>query len=192
MTLPDAKHLAKILGIILAFIVILGGSIYLFTMGMLNVLGSMKDDLAKAIITAAIAVLGSAFTLAFGKLWEQRTKIRDEIRAKKIPIYEAHIASFFKVFLGGKPGVDKPSDADTAKAFAEFAERMVTWGSSDVIKAWGNFRKMGSDLNKLSDPQKLDLLDNIFLAIRKDVGNDVQTLGKRDLLRLFINDVPPK
>ena len=142
MTLPDPKQLCKTLGILLTFIVLLGAALCLFTWGMLSLLGSVKGDLSKAIITAAVAILGSAFTLVFGKLWEQRIKIRDEIRAKKIPIYEAHVSTFFKIFFGHRDSTKPPTETElkkvereNVKAFEAFAEQMVTWGSSEVIKA---------------------------------------------------------
>lgn len=190
MTLPDAKHLAKILGVLLAFMIFLGGGIYLFTWGMLRLLDAVKDEMSKAIITGAVAVLGSAFTLVFGKLWEQRIKIRDEIRARKIPIYEGHIATFFKIFFAPKVTGKQPNQKEVMDAFAKFAEQMVTWGSSDVIKQWGKFRKIGDDMADLPPEAKLDILEDLFMSMRKDVGNDVRSLKRRDILRLFVNDIP--
>ncbi len=190
MTLPDTKHLCKILGVLLAFLVGLSATLYLLTWGILKLLDSVKDDLSKAIIAGSIAVLGSAFTLVFGKLWEQRVKIRDEIRARKIPIYEGHIATFFKIFFTPMITGKQPNQKDLIDAFAKFAEQMVPWGSSEVIRKWGEFRKIGDDTSELSAVAKLDILEDLFMSMRKDVGNDVRSLKRHDLLRLFVNDMP--
>lgn len=196
MTLPDTKHLCKILGVLLAFLVCLSVTLYLLTWGILKLLDSVEDDLSKAIIAGSVAVLGSAFTLVFGKLWEQRIKIQDEIRAKKVPIYEAHVSTFFKIFFGHRDSTKPPTEVElkkiereNVKAFEAFAEQMVTWGSSDVIKAWVDFKKLDS-MQEAKPDEKLEILENLFRSIRKDLGNDVRSLKRLDLLRMFVNGLP--
>lgn len=75
------------------------------------------------------------------------------------------------------------------KAFEAFAEQMVTWGSSDVIKAWVSFKKLDS-MQDAKPEDKLEILENLFRSIRKDLGNDVRSLKRLDLLRMFVNGLP--
>ena len=164
----------------------LGWGVYLFVAALLDKLSSVQSELAKAIIAASATVLAAVIALVAGKIWEQRLKIRDEIRAKKIPIYEKHIATFFRIFFAPKITGKQPDQKELVAAFAAFSEQMITWGSSDVIKAWNEFRSL--DHAATPPKEQIDRLEGIFMAIRKDVGNDVRSLQKGDLLRLFLND----
>jgi len=170
----------------LVFLFAIGWGVYIFIAAILDRLNSMQSDLAKAIIAASASVLVAAISFVAGKLWEQRLKIRDEIRAKKIPIYEKHIATFFKIFFAPKLGGKQPDPKEHMAAFAAFAEQLITWGSSDVIKAWGNFRALNHAAT--TPHEQIDKLEGLFMAIRKDVGNDVRSLKRGDLLRLFVTD----
>lgn len=143
-----------------------------------------QSDLT-AVIIAAVTVVSSAIVLVKGKLMEQQIKIEDEIRAKKAPIYEKHLATFFKVLLAPKITGKAFNRDEAAAAFAGVAEQMIVWGSPDVIKAWNNF-KTGAQT-----AQGTDLLEGIFKAMRKDLGHNDKDLNKGDLLRLFVNDLPP-
>lgn len=181
------KIFIQILASVLVFLFALGWGILQFISLLLDKLASVQSDLSKALIAASTTILAAVITLVAGKIWEQRLKIRDEIRAKKIPIYEKHIATFFKVFFAPKIGGRQLDQKEIATAFAAFSEQMITWGSSDVIKAWNNFRGLDSSA---TEQKRIDTLEGIFRAIRKDAGNPVWDLPKGELLRLFVNDVP--
>jgi hypothetical protein len=148
-------------------------------------MSSPQSDLTGIIITASVAILVAVITAVAGKLYEQHLKIRDELRAKKAPIYEKHIATFFKLLLAPKITGKAPNQEEAAVAFAAVAEQMIVWGSADVIKAWNNFKTAAQT------SQGIDLLEGIFTAMRKDLGHDDQNLKKGELLRLFVNDLPP-
>ena len=142
------------------------------------------SDLTGVIIAASVAILVTVITAVAGKLYEQHLKIRDELRAKKAPIYEKHIATFFKVLLAPKITGKALNQEEAATAFAGVAEQMIVWGSPDVIKAWNNFKAVAQTA------QGADLLEGIFKAMRKDLGHEDKDLNKGDLLRLFVNDLP--
>ena len=186
--LMTIKIFIQMLVSILVFLFLLGWGVLHFISLLLDKLESVQSDVAKALIAASATILVAAITMVAGKIWEQRLKIRDEIRAKKIPIYEKHIHTFFEILYAEK-FTGKPADPHKqVRAFAEFAELAIIWGSSDVIKRWAAFRE-AAEVAKTPD-EKLDILENLFIAIRRDIGNDVRHLAKRDLIRLFVNDIP--
>jgi hypothetical protein len=185
----DPKHLFRLSRVVLGSLFIFLGITYLFGLGVVHLLNSVQSDIGKTLIAASVTVFVAVITLVLGKLLEQRLKIRDEIRAKKVPIYEGHIQVFFEIFFSplttGKPADPKKM----ASGFASVSEKLVTWGSVGVIKAWNDFRSTDPDTN---DPQrKLDKLEGVFRAIREDLGNDVKNLESGELLRMFINDYQP-
>jgi hypothetical protein len=144
-----------------------------------------QPELTGVIITASVAILVAVITAVAGKLYEQHLKILDELRTKKAPIYEKHLATFFKVLLAPKITGKPTNQEEAATAFAAVAEQMIVWGSPDVIKAWNNFN-IGAQT-----AQGTDLLEGIFKAMRKDLGHKDSDMSRGDLLRLFVNDLPP-
>lgn len=161
--------------------------LYFFLAAVLDKLNSINSDLIKTIVGASVATIGAALTIVLGKAWELKTKIRQDIRDKKIPIYENQLETFFKVFFSEKIGEEKLAEQDLIKAFAKFSEKIMIWGSSEVISAWEAFRT-GS-----SEPQNLErsilAFEAFILALRKDIGNSNKHLSKGDILKIFINDL---
>jgi hypothetical protein len=158
--------------------------LYLLVAALIDKLASIEGDLSKTLVTSSVTVIIAVFTLVGGKLYEQRLKIREDIRARKIPVYEKQIETFFAVFMGDKIGGRKLSERELAKAFTAFSEKLIVWGSSEVIQAWVKFRT-----TKMDGTEGLKVMQDLFLAIRKDLGNDASKLKNHELLRLFVNDL---
>jgi len=72
-----------------------------------------------------------------------------------------------------------------------FTEEILVWGSDEVVKTWVEFRyanwEEGSDGR--ASHENLFRLEELFLALRKDLGLKNKKLDKGDLLRLFVNDL---
>ena len=169
-----------------------GFGLYWFVAALIDKLASVQGDLSKALVASSATIVIAAITVVLGKLWEQRLKTREDIRAKKIPVYEKQIETFFSVFMSEKISGKKISERDLMKAFTAFSEKLIVWGSADVIQAWVKFRT-----TKFDGADGLKVMDELFLAIRKDLGNDSSKLKNHELLRLFVNDLdengtPPK
>ena len=183
----ETKTNFKSIGLALTLFFILGWGVYIFVAALIQKLGSVQSDLVKTLVTSAVTAIVAVATLVGGKIWEQRLKIRQDIRDKKIPIYEQHIQTLFRVFMAAKVGKEPPTQQELTQAFASFSEKMIVWGSSEVIKAWGAFKMTPVDT---ANPTKAFLvMERLFKAIRKDLGNDVSGLAHGDLLRLFVNDL---
>jgi hypothetical protein len=177
----------KSITVAVALLFALGWGIYLFISALVTKLSTIEGDLSKTLVASAATVTVAVTTLAFGKLWEQRQKLRQDLREKKIPIYEDQLKTLFRVMMAEKRGEKPPSEQEIMRAFSQFTERLIVWGSSDVIRAWVEFRtKPFGD-----DPQAgLLRIEAILRAIRKDLGENLTGLKHGDLLRLFVNDVP--
>jgi hypothetical protein len=183
----NIKAITQVLAAVLVFLFALGGGVYLFVASLLK-LAAGQSELAQTVIAASGTILAAVISFVAGKLWEQRVKIRDEIRAKKIPIYEEHISTFFKIFFTEKITGQPPDNTKTLASFAAFSERAVIWGSVDVIRAWIRYKR----LDQASTPPQtqLDVLEDLFLAMRKDVGSETKRLKKGELFGLVLKDDP--
>ena len=70
-------------------------------------------------------------------------------------------------------------------------EQIIIWDSDDVIKAFYDFRNVTSMHDeKENTKQMIDLFNSVeqlFYAIRKDLGHENKQLSKGILLNLFIH-----
>jgi hypothetical protein len=165
---------------------LLGLGVYWLVTALFDKLNSVDSDLGKAVVTGGATVFIAVVSLVFGKLWEQKVKIQQDIREKKIPVYEKQIATFFSIIFAEKYGEKKPTENELGKAFQDFTEKIIIWGSAEVIQAWLAF--------KLHDWQNNDAVEGflkveaLLKAIRKDLGNSNSKLAVGDITKLFVND----
>ena len=159
---------------------------YLFIAALLDKFNSIGSDLAKAMVAALIGAPVAAFAIVLGKIWELKIKIRQEIRDKKIPLYEKQIGLFFQVFFAEKLGKPRLEDKEMLAVFADFSEKLMIWGDPEVIKAWERFRVVSAEPK--SPEQTMMVFEEFVLVLRKDVGNSNNSLRRGDILRIFVND----
>ena len=164
----------------------IGYGAYLLFATTIDKLNSINSDVSKTVIAGGFALVGTVITLVAGKLWEQHIKIRQEVREKKIPVYEQQITTFFNAMFAQKKGLTPMSEPELQKAFAEFTEKLIVWGSSEVIQSWQQFRT--HDWQNGTPVQAFMQLESFLKTLRKDIGNENKHLKDGDLLRLFITD----
>lgn len=180
----DAKQLC--LGLIALAIVTF---LVIYLLGaFFEALTSLDSDLAKAIIVASIAAIGTTATAALGKIYQQKIAIKQEIRDKKVPLYEEQLGIFFRVVFAEKIKSKAATEQELIEAFANFSEKLIIWGGPDVIRAWSNLRlKLVNE--ESGNIAQIIALEDFMFALRKDLGNDNSKLDKGDLLQLFVNDL---
>ncbi|MGK7943441.1 MAG: hypothetical protein AB4058_03130 [Microcystaceae cyanobacterium] len=176
--------------IALLVVIILGWGIYWIITALIDKLNSVNSDLGKAFITGGVTVLIAVISLVIGKIWEQKIKIEADMREQKIPMYEKQISTFFSIIFAEKYGEKKPNENDIGKAFQDFTEKLIIWGSAEVIQAWMEFRVY--DWTNSNSNEGFLKVENLLKAIRKDLGNSNDQLKNGDILKLFINDFNPE
>lgn len=79
---------------------------------------------------------------------------------------------------------------------AEITQELVIWGSDDMLNAFYDFRnksiensyeKIGNSYNPYNT---LFAVEDLLLAIRKDLGHKNKKVSRGRILGLFINDLP--
>ena len=167
----------------------LGFGFYWLVAALIDKLNSIDSDVSKALISAVVAIVGATLTIVVGKLLEQRIKIKQDVRLKKVPVYEEQMKVIFDVLFASKRGKKAMNEAQLVKAFSNFTEKLIIWGDSAVIKAWEEFRThKWEDGNNQVARAGFVKFEAFVKALRKDLGNDNKNLKDGDLLRLFIND----
>ena len=156
----------------------------------MQVLTSLDSAIAVAIIAASATALVSVLSIVLGKAFEAREIVRREHRERKIPVYEDLIRFMFRVIMSSKTG-DIPSEKEMLEFMSDFTQRIMVWGSDDVLAAWVRWRRAVTDPIALkADPTKiLFLYEELISIIRRDLGHNNENLAKGDILALFVNDM---
>jgi len=182
------RRISLLVGFLLLFG--LAGTVVLALRAGWQQLVSAQAPVAAAVVAGSATVLVSILSLVLGKFLENRAKLREEHRQKKVPVYEELIAFMFRVLFAQKLGKEPVSEAELNQFFAQFTPRLVIWGAGGVIKSFGDLRELSSQLAESERPvEVMFLYERVLLEIRRDLGHSATELRKSDLLRLFITDI---
>ncbi len=152
----------------------------------------LNNEIATAIVAAAATILVSVFTLIWSKLWERRLAIEQEQRLQKIPVYEEFMSFWIKVLFSSKPGQPGFQQEEMIEFFKRFTQKLVIWGSDEVILAYIDFRVKSLAVANGTGTNPLETmlsLERLLLAFRKDLGHGNQALPKGSILRMFVTDL---
>ena len=149
----------------------------------------------------SLTIIGSGSLIAiyiqyrYQKLLVLEGKLRDERRKVYLDVLKPFIISFKK-----NPDPEELTKLLNSDEFRTATVDLNLIGSDDVIRAYGNlmqytFKSKTRNQNlSESDAKKatlslLNLVGRLFLAIRKDLGNDKTLLKEIDMFRYLITDI---
>jgi hypothetical protein len=155
-----------------------------------SVFKSVDPKLGAGMIAASATVLVSVVSVLFSKKQEHKVDIENQLREKKIPIYENIIEFIFLITFAEKLGKAQPTEQEMIAFFADTTRDLVIWGSKDIVQAFGNFKdKLGSTAANGDTAGMLATVEDFLFAIRKDLGHKHAKITRGEILRLYINDV---
>lgn len=145
-----------------------------------------------ALATAAIAAVATTFatiaSIIITKRLENKNSIIKEHRERKIPIYEEIIKLIFRMATSGEDQSLAITEDEMLTKLKDFTENILIWGSDDVVAEWSNFRS--KSISGFQNPEQILFeVENLLLAIRKDLGHSNKGLTKGKLLGVFVNDI---
>jgi ABC-type lipoprotein release transport system permease subunit len=180
--------------LIAAFIllVIILGLLVWMIISIIHLFSSLQKEVIATIIAVTGTVLVSVFSVIVTKYLERKRAIEQEIRNKKIPMYEFFVEFWFKVIYIQKQTGKEMSEQEMIEFFTKFTQQIMVWGSDSVIKRWSDFRNKIGTLSQHKEDFSFALMfefEQLLLEIRKDTGHKNKKLVKGDLLGLFINDL---
>jgi hypothetical protein len=144
----------------------------------------LDPRITAAMFAASATVIVSVISVLVSKFIDQKVRISQEIRDKKIPVYEELIEGIFKMLRAIKKGEQSPENEIEDFMFS-FAQQAIVWGSDSVLEAFYNFRHG----NNPDDARQIAIyLEKLMLAVRKDLGHSNTGLSQGKLLGLFLND----
>jgi hypothetical protein len=167
-----------------------GAAVWFGGGALIRMIEGTPSETATAIIAGAVTVAVSITTLLVTKYLESRDRIRYENRARKIPVYEELVSFFFAILYRDRLRLKRMSDAELAKHFVDSAERVILWGSDDVVRDYVRFRQAAIESSEGGPPEEsMVTLEDLLYSVRRDLGHANAGLRRGDLLNMFINDI---
>lgn len=159
-----------------------------------NLIKTMFDDYP-TISTALITGLLAFVSVPVGKYLENRYTIRNQIREERQKVYVVFLEWFISNILYGNINNNK----NIVRELQEQQKLMTIYASDRVLKAYAVFKDITmSNIEKnLSEEEqtkyhilnKAPYVENLILAIRKDLGYRNKNINQYDILKLYINDL---
>jgi len=157
----------------------------------------------KEIVTAILGgatVIGAAIVGATLTHYQAKEReIEDAHRLKKIEVYTEFIDLVVSGFSAVKRDANNLSpeeitirqenlQKEIAEGFLTFSKKLLLWGSPEVITTYEKFRTFGQDPANNANPRILIYADEVFQAMRADLGLTNRGLSEGDLMKLFLSD----
>jgi hypothetical protein len=179
-------------GLVLGVVWFVRGSVSTFT--------HLPSGTATAIVTGSVTFLVAIVGILVSRFLERRSNREREQQEKRVPVYEEFVSGLLELMgatrassaEGESEGeAESGTGVQDANAFlARFTERVIIWGSEDVVREWVSFRKANSASNSGQENfENLYRLESLLLVMRRDLGLRNKKLERGDLLRLWINDL---
>jgi len=181
------KIIYLIFGLILSVLILYG--LYVLIKNIFMIFMSLQTEVTVAITAAMSTIIVSVLSVTIGKYYERKRIIEQELREKKIPMYEEFIGFYFNILMSETVGNKKMSDEDMVKFFNVFTQRLMVWGSDEVVRIWSSYRSNYAPQASENPQKSMFEFERLLLAIRKDTGHKNKGFEKGDLLGLFINDI---
>jgi hypothetical protein len=167
-------------------LLILGGAI-VFVAGILwNYVATLPPAQGVTLLAAAVAAVISLFGLYVNRRADRTREIEASLRPRKAEVYEEFVRFWLGALLGMKEGKVNVSPDQMMEFFTSFTQKVVVWGSDDVISKNRQFRPVSMSGTGL---QTLLQFEQLLFAIRRDLGHHNAGLARGDLLGLWVNDI---
>lgn len=177
----------KVSSLLILAVIIYGG--YRLAILLLEAFSKINPTVGAGMLAATATILVSVISVLVAKRLEFRAVLLKELRERKTPVYEEMVKLIFHFTFAEKIGLPPFSDQEVIKKMAWLTENIVIWGSDDLLLSWNRFRTFA--VRNLENPshQLLFEVENLLLAIRKDLGHANTGVTRGKILELFINDL---
>ncbi len=177
----------------LFLVCLLAFAVYLLFSKIWSVFSSINPILGAGFVAASATIIVSLISVLVSNHLERRATISAHLREKKIPTYEKIINFIFSITFADKLGKDRLTEKEVIQFMAEITQELVIWGSDDMLEAFYNFRKKSIENSQEKQENSYEILfmvEDLLLAIRKDLGHANKKISRGKILGLFINDLP--
>jgi hypothetical protein len=142
---------------------------------------SLTAPVAAALISALLGLAGLSYAQ-----WQSKTReIAEGHRTNKVEVYSKFFDILEKVQAASAGGERNELPESLREEFAKLNRGLLLWASPQVIRAWLSFRVISASM---PGPKTLLAMDEMYKAIREDLGNSNFRLRAGDLVRIGLKD----
>jgi hypothetical protein len=150
----------------------------------------LDPKLGSALAATAGTIVASIGLVVVSRWLETVAAAKKELRDKLAAVYEQLLQHLFRVMTSQRTGEVSP-ETETLRFMGNFAQRMMVWGSDDVLAAWSRLRTALAASDVASHPERVSLAyEELVRTIRRDLGHDNRDLESGKLLALFLDNAP--
>jgi len=184
--MPNRKQDIKqiILGLILlAIFTYIGWIIISF---FIDSLKNVDAKIASTIIAGMFTIFAGLTAVIITQRQIKIREIQEAHREKKVEIYNNFITAATTMVAAENKSLDiEPlSEKELIKVMFNFKKEILLWGSPEVIKALLKFQTHSHEGSSLI----LFAVNDIYRAMRKDIGLSNSGLDNNELIKLFLID----
>ncbi len=148
----------------------------------INIASKADAVVIVASITGGVSILG----VVIAKIIEYKQNTKRFLYQKRETAYADFIELIYKIHTKAKKN-EEYGDLEMQDDVATFSKKLTLWGSDAVISKWLEFRR--NSVKNITPAENLFLIEDIIMAIRRDMGQSNNLLKKGDILSFFVNDV---
>jgi len=148
-------------------------------------LAAADSKIAAAIIAAMTTVFVGITAVIITQRQTKLREIEEAHRKKKVEIYQKYLETVISLIAGENENVTMkaPSEQELIDYLVGFKTEILLWGSPKVIKA-----QLAFEITSASGGDVFVAVDNIYKAIREDIGLSNSGLNNLELIKLFLKD----
>lgn len=164
-----------------------------FLLGLLVLVGWGVWTVGHWLVSLDAAYLGPALAAVFGFVgilysqWHSKGReIAESHRPKKIEVYTNFFAILDKTMNNPDQlkGIEQGNIPPDIKAlYWRVKEGIIVWGSPRVMKQWLRFQRLAK-----TGENPVLVMDDVLMAIRRDLGNSNIGLSRGDAVKMFLKD----
>lgn len=177
------KTINTILGIFI--LICIGYGVYLLVIKILGLFSIIKPEILVAIIGGMATIMAGIVAVIINNRYTKQRDIEETHRAKKVEIYKEFLETISKMMAKENKAVtiEKISDQELINYLVKFKTEIILWGSPEVIKCQLQFEHIERENDKV-----FKATDNLYKAIRKDIGLSNKGLNNFELIKMYLKD----
>jgi hypothetical protein len=182
--------------VLIVIIGAIGAGVFYGGRAVIHTFRHLNKEVSAALVTGGAAFVVTIATALLARYFDRRQATEQAERAARVPVYEDFVKGLLGLLGIAKAEEDRGTidPADARKMMSAFTEKIIIWGSDDVIRAWVDWRYAAA---ALGDRQQTDAeaiqsmlhLEKLLLTFRHDLGLRNKGLRRGDILRLWVNDL---
>ncbi len=161
-------------------------------------LSSQLIKLADKLETKDLATIVSAMTTVFiglaaviiNQRYSKQRETEEAHRENKVNIYKRFLNTVSGVLAQNNVNVSKNglSEQELIDYLVEFKTELLLWGSPNVIKRQLEFESASRNDETKNDKGGIIALNNLYKAIREDIGLSNRGLNNRELVKMYLSN----